>query len=57
MQILEIATKDDRSSRQTWRKDSSIIIVSYHPQGNSMAERRMKLERIFELVYEYQIKS
>ena len=40
-------------------KYQHLIIVPYHPQGNSMAERRMKevVAHIRALVYEYRIKS
>ena len=40
-------------------KYQHLIIVPYHPQGNSMAERRMKEvgAHLRALVYEYRIKS
>ena len=40
-------------------KYQHIVVVPYHPQANSMAERRMKevLKHLRALVYEYRIKE
>jgi UDP-N-acetylglucosamine 2-epimerase len=60
LEAMEDRSSSDMAERLKYLlKYQHLIIVPYHPKGNSMAERRMKEvgAHLRALVYEYRIKS